>query len=165
MADLASTTSSVADLASTTSSAVPTSLVSALFLAITVLAGVIAYLFRHYTQRLKEIEKARDEHDCKIAEERACWAEERAKLSASREQIETELRLEFESKHRQALQDHVTTIRQIFEAARENENAARRDYAANMEFISRTAAEANDRIGMILDRFYDRLVATRRPPY
>jgi biopolymer transport protein ExbB/TolQ len=144
---------------------IPNNLVAALLFAITALAGVIAYLFRHFTNRIAELDTDRQKHDAEVAKERAQWAVDRAQLSGSREEIANELRLEFEAKHRQALQDHITTIREIFEAARENENTARREYTANMEFISRTAADANEKIGTVLERFYDRLASTRRPPH
>lgn len=143
---------------------VPTTLLAALGAAVVSLGGVVAYLFRHYTGRLKEIDDDRRRHDEQIAKERAAWVEERAHLSRSREEIETDLRLEFEGKLRQALQDHIAKLCEVFESARENENEARREYTKNVEFISRTAAEANEKIGMVLERFYDRLAA-KRPLY
>lgn len=134
---------------------VPTTLMGALVLAIIGLAGTVAYLFRFYSTRQVQAEKERREHDADHARERATWAAERASLLAERATLEALLRAEYEKRHREM-------VDRLYEEAREFETTARREYAANMELVANKAGEINDKIGTILERFYERYVNPRR---
>jgi len=140
----------------------PTTILPLLVVAIMALAGVIAYLFRYYSKRVSLLEKERLEREIahakereSLAKEREAWAVERTKLEGYR----VELRAEYEGKHRDLL-------RSVYDDLREYENNARREYAENMETVAGKAAEASDKIGVILDKFYDRFVGgPRRSPH
>jgi Tfp pilus assembly protein PilV len=123
-----------------TDPSVPTSLVAVLVIGVSALAAVIAYLFRHYQKR-----------EDAYQQERLAWVAERTRL----ELVETKLRAEYETRHREILETlHV--------AQREHENLVRREYAHNMEAVAATAQEANEKIGTVLDKFLDRFVGPRR---
>jgi hypothetical protein len=139
----------------------PTSLVSALFIAIGVLAGVVGYLFRHYQARTAIIEKERSTSDQSQALERKTWEAERLRLDGARDKFELEVRAEYETKHRIVLEQQVKMLASLHEAAREHENVARREFAETMEMVANKGVEASERVATVLDKFYDRFVAPR----
>jgi hypothetical protein len=107
------------------------------------------------------------------AKERTAWALERVELRTDfdkkiRElQAESDRRMreshtEYERKLREAVEKHAAMISELYDSARENEIAARREYTANMEIVATKAAEANDKIGAVLEKMYDRYVPSRR---
>lgn len=137
---------------------VPTSLVAVLVIAVAALAGTIVYLFKYYANRLADGEKSRLEHDKEIATERLQWAVERTRFEGYRE----EHRAEYEAKHRQLVEQQAVITRELYDALREHDNTARREYAANMEVVADKASEAADKIAAVLDKFYDRFVGSPR---
>jgi|SRR5262245_2656963 len=138
--------------------ATPTSLVTVLIVAITALAGVIAYLFRYYSSRQAAYEEQRLKREDEHAKERTAWAVERAELKGYSE----ELRAEFEAKFRAATERHAETVRSLYDVGRDHENAARREYLQNMEIVATKAAEAHDKIGAVLEKALDRSLGARR---
>jgi hypothetical protein len=128
---------------------VPTSLISALVIAVAVLAGVVVFLFKYYS----------GQHD-KVASERTQWAVDRARLEDQRENIELTLRAEYEGRHRVLAEEHAKALRDLFDRAREHENIARREYLANMEVLAAEAAKANEKIGLVLEKALDRFVGS-----
>lgn len=137
----------------------PTSLVTVFIIAITALAGVIAYLFRYYSSRQAAIEEQRLKREEEHARERTAWAVERAELKGYND----ELRAEFEAKFRALSERNAETIRTLYDVGRDHENAARREYLQNMEVVAAKAAEANDKVGAVLEKALERsLGATRR---
>jgi hypothetical protein len=140
---------SPADPGVTTDLPVPTSLISVLIIAVTVLAGVVVFLFKYYS----------GQHD-KVALERSQWAVDRAKLEDQREMDRLELRAEYETKHRMLSEENAKALRDLFDRAREHENVARREYLANMEVLAAEAAKANEKIGLVLEKALDRFVGS-----
>ena len=141
-----------------------------LILAIGGLVTTIVYLFKHYNAKLA----AREAQDLATervhAAEREKWAAERTAFGNHHEKI----RADYEEKHRQVVERHVGIINEMFAASRgredgmrgeflENADKARREIAQSMEAIASKAADAQDRISLVLDKFYDRLLGPRRP--
>ncbi len=168
----------------TTDLPTPTSMVVILSIAVTALAATVVFLFKYYSGRMTLVEderRKRDDEQAKErmttladqAKERTAWALERVELRADfdkkiRElQAESDRRLreshtEYERKLREAVEKHAATISELYEASRENEICARREYTANMEVVANKASEANDKIGAVLEKMYDRYVPNRR---
>jgi len=137
------------------------------------LAGVIAFLFKHYSTRIAERDAAwaaeRASDHAAWAKERTTWAAERAAYDGYRDK----LRAEFEERHRGLVVAQQQAIKEVFESSRlhedtmrreflENMDLARREFATNMETIATKASDASDRIALVLDKFYDRLLGPRR---
>lgn len=144
---------------------VPTSLVAVLIIAVTTLAGVIAYLFHYYSKRLKDegddkkrILEAASSERFEFAKERALWLVERTKHDA----VELQLRAEYESKHRQIAEAHAKTVQEIHDDARAHEDLVRREYTQNMETIAGKAEEAQARMALVFEKLHDRLAGSRR---
>jgi hypothetical protein len=127
----------------------PTSLAPLLIATILALAGVIAYLFRYYSKRAEDHGREREAW----AREREAWGAERVRL----ERFHVELRAEYESKYHE-------TLTTLYKEARENEAAARREYAENMDSVAQKAAEASARVATVMDKMYDYLIRPRRTP-
>lgn len=145
---------------------IPTTVVPLLIIAVVALAGVVVFLWKYYAGRLAALEEARQERDDERSREREQWTLERIKWAAERavlEEHDVELRAEFEERHRVLIERHAALIRSMHEEAREQEAIARREYTANMEIVALKAAEANSKIGAILDRCLERFVGARRP--
>lgn len=139
----------------------PMTLTGALIAAVTVLAGVIVYLFIHFSKQAKMERKAfqeeRKREDEAYAKGRQEWAVERVRL----EMAAKEVRSEYETRHRELMERHAEAIRQLYDDAREAESAARREYAQNMEVVAQKAAEAQEKVGHVLDKIYNRFIGTR----
>lgn len=131
---------------------VPTSLVAVLIIAVTALAGVIVYLWRHYANQEKDREKERLKREVDFANERAGWAAERAKLEARSDVVRDEIEAEYEAK-----------FREVLEASRKHEDEIRRDFARNIDVIAAQANASTDKIVTVLDKFYERYVGQRLP--
>jgi hypothetical protein len=140
--------------------ATPTSLVTVFIVAITALAGVIAYLFRYYSGRQAAAETAAIKREEDNAKERVAWAVERAELKS----YSDDLRAEYEAKFRSMAERHAETVRVLYDVGRDHENAARREYLQNMEIVAQKAAEANDKIGAVLEKALERSLGARRAP-
>lgn len=135
-----------------TDPAIPTSLVALLLLGISILGGVIAYLFNYYNKR-----------DKGHATEREAWAKEREAWAVERERhnhARAELKAEYETRYRE-------DYRLLWEQQRQHEDEGRRADADRMETIERTAAEANAKLALVLEKIYDRYIGpgARRPPH
>lgn len=141
---------------------VPTTLIGALALAVTALAGVIVYLWRFYQGRMAKASKAQLAQAEKHAEERQQWALERQRLLQTdddlmrmREELETRLRAEFEEKHRRVVDD-------VYRQAREDMREARKDFAEIMGAVQSEASKSSEKLAAVMDKFYDRYVGPRR---
>lgn len=124
--------------------------VTLLILAVTVLGGVVAFLFMFYARRMDNAAKERRELELAHAKEREHWAIERQKLDAYR----LENRAEYDHKAAELMRTMYTELR---EAA----DTMRREYTANIEVVSREASEASDRLGIVLDKISTRLLGRR----
>lgn len=125
---------------------------------IATLAAAVGYLWRYYSRRQSVTEaKHTNERDA-WAQERTAWSVERQRLEGFRDQ----LRAEYESKHNQAATHYAESIRALYDSTLEHENAARREYAANIESVSGTISESMDKIGVVIDKLYDRFIGPRR---
>lgn len=130
----------------------------ALLLAVTALAGTIAFLFKFYSGRLALADDARSKRDEEISKERIEWAKERTRM----ESMELSLRAEYEEKHRSLIETQAKIMQAIYDAGREHENRCRREYAQNMEVVAAKVTEATEKIGAVLDKMLDRVLGTRR---
>lgn len=136
----------------------PLTLVVALSIAVVTMAGVVAYLFRYFTKRNDTAEKERLHLLKSIADERAAWSAERVQLGVAHK----ENRAEYEAKHREVVERHAASLRQLYDDAREIEALARREYAANMEVVAEKARESQEKVGQVLDKIYNRFIVGLR---
>lgn len=139
-----------------TDPAIPASLVPLLVLAVVTLGGVVAYLFVFYNKRDKAYAAERKVH----ASEREMWAVERERWAVERERWErtrTEVRAEYDARYRDDAE-------RLYREQREYEETSRRADADRMESIARIAAEANTKVAMALEKFYDIYIGPRRRP-
>jgi hypothetical protein len=141
---------------------IPTSLVTVLVIAVTALAGVVVFLFKHYQGKLSEMETDRRAREAQQAQERTDWVKERTRLEKEQETFEIRIRAEFEAKYRALLEDQVRMMTEVHEAARENEKASRREFATTMEMVADKGTEASEKVATVLDKFLERFVTGRR---
>jgi hypothetical protein len=154
------TTSALPDGAGSTTN--PLTLVAVLVVAVLTMASVISYLFRYFSKRGDLERKSTAQERMQLFEERA---KERQEWEVARVRLEMsarEIRAEYEAKHREIVERHAEMIRALYEDAREQENLARREYAANMEVVAEKARQAQEKVGEVLDKIYNRFVGTRR---
>lgn len=140
----------------------PTSMTALLIAAVVALAGVIAYLFRHYQGRLSELAEARRKSDEAWAQERLAWAVERANRAKDQDVFEAQLRLEFEGKHRTMLEDTTRAISEAHIEAREREDMLRREYTKNTELIAEQTVRASEKVAAVMTKIHDRYVSPPR---
>lgn len=169
----------------------PTSLISVLVVAVVSLAGVVVFLFKYYSDKMSARDAADRATDKELALERTAWAAERGAHENYRDRIRAEfeekhrilaermadsIRQVYETSRKhddettRELLDNLDAARREFleslEATRRefmsNTDAARREFGVNMEAIATKAAESADRLGLVLDKFYDRLLGPRR---
>ncbi len=146
----------------TTDVLTPTTLTQVLVIAVVALAGVIVFLFKFYTGRLSVLEEGNARRAFEHAREREAWAVERAKLEISRDSAEEKSRAEYEVKHRSVVEKYAQDTRAIAEAAREHEDAQRREFFTNAEIVAARADETQAKVGALLDKALARLVGSRR---
>lgn len=123
----------------------------ALAIAVTVLAGVVVYLFKLYANVNAAIGKAREDNSAATAamnEERRTWKEREAKLEESVEKRVTAARVELSEKYAKELTEQVRL-------ARENDTNARREFAGIIEGMT-------DRQSEVLGKLADRITAVGR---
>lgn len=136
----------------------PLTLVVALSIAVVTMAGVVAYLFRYFTKKSDTAEKERLHLLEAIAKEREAWAAERVQMGLAHK----ENRAEYEAKHREVVERHAASLRELYDDAREQETISRREYAANMEVVAEKARESQEKVGQVLDKIYNRFIAGLR---
>lgn len=151
----------------------------ALIIAITTLAGVVAYLFRLYVSRNKEI-TSREEA---MASERHAAALERAVISSDHKRVlekieaehrheldvqarqfelqEAELRADHEKQWRETIERYDSAARRESEIFRAHEDQVRKEFTAIMEKVSDSAEKSASATAQVLQRFYDRFVGPR----
>jgi hypothetical protein len=135
----------------------PASLVSALALAVTTLAGVVVYLFRIYTRRNAKTESLLTRKDDDISKERAQWVAREAELEARADS----LRADYEQRSRELADRYAQSLKEAAAAAREREDIIRREYADVMEAVSAEASKASVLLAQVLEKFYTRFVGPR----
>lgn len=140
----------------------PLSLVAAMAIAVVTMAGAVAYLFKYFSGRTEAQRKSAESERIRLieahADERQNWAVERVRLEVAAKEI----RAEYETKHRELVERHSDALHQLYESAREHENLARREYAANMEVVAEKAREVQEKVGAVLDKIYSRYIGMRR---
>lgn len=155
--------------------AISTSLVAVLIIAVTALAGTVAYLWKYYSGRAAIASKETLFREAEHSKERAAWSEERTLWAAERVEIKgfaQAFRAEYEEKMRalsdkyaesvRALSEKYTeTLSETYDNTREQENVARREYLANMEVVAEKAQEAQSKIGAVLDKALERSLGAR----
>lgn len=141
---------------------VPKTLIGALAIAVSALAGTIVYLWRFYQGRMSKADKTRRLLDETHAKEREAWAVERTSTHESFETERAHLRLEFEEKHRILVEDYLKKAQDLYQLSREDQRAARKEFAEIMEIVSKEATKSSEKIATVLEKFYDRFVGPRR---
>lgn len=140
---------------------VPTSVIVLLGIAVSALAGVIAYLFKYYSGRMKESEDHRLKSEEVHAQERQTWAVERERLGNAR----NELRLEFEVKHREMLERAVDAMRELEAKLRAEYvrlvESVEESNTTNMKILADKADEANQRMSTVMEKLATRF--SQRP--
>lgn len=129
----------------------------ALIAAVITLAGVIVFLFTYYSGRLEQGEKQRSKLQDDIAQERISWAVERTRW----ESADVEIRAQYEEKHRALLEQQAHRMQAIYDAAREHENRARKEFTENMEIVASKVESLADKLGAVLEKLLDRALGTR----
>lgn len=150
------------DLGSAAAGSSPLTLVAALVVAVLTMASVISYLFRYFSKRGDAERKATAGERIRMIEEHAKERQDWAVARVHLEMAGRELRAEYETKHREVVERHADMIKALYEDAREQENLIRREYAANMEVVAEKARQAQEKVGEVLDKIYNRFVGTRR---
>jgi flagellar basal body-associated protein FliL len=140
---------------------IPPYLVAILVAAVLGLAGTVAYLFKHYSGKLSDVEDLRRRQADAIAQERQAWALERQKFDDQRDDFELKIRVEYETKHRALLETQVKLIAELHEVGRLHENEVRREFAELMATVADKAQESSDKIANVMDKFYNRYVGSR----
>jgi hypothetical protein len=117
--------------------------------ALIFLSAVIV-LFRMYI-------KHRDGAEAKSVE----LASEHAKKEGEWERRMVEVRVEFERKHRETVEQFSKELRELYEDSRGHEDQVRKEYAAMMSGLSDDYTRSSGEIVRVLDKFYDRFVSPR----
>ena len=139
-----------------------------LLTAITVLAGVIGYLFKLLISKSKEQVTS----EAAIGEERKAWAVERQKLAsdaalerqklaAEYEIKELELKAEYEKRHREVIERYDSIARADSARMLAHEDQVRKEFADIVENVSTEIEKANAATAAVLQKFYDRFVGPR----
>lgn len=146
-----------------------TTLVGVLSLAVAALAIVVTYLFKYYSKRFANANEALLKAHAQCAAERAdfaserkAWAIERTQLECKLDELEGHIRSEYDAKLLRALEAHATQIDRIYSEARGNADAARREYIANMDQVNAKASESVAKLGIVMEKMYDRFVSAPR---
>lgn len=141
----------------------PTSLVAATIIAVVALAGVVVYLFRFYQKRIDTMQNESRETLAGIAQERIDWAKERQRFSDAseeyevlRDKFESQIRAEYEEKHRIVVQNYARQVSDMYEAQRSHDKQVRHEFAELMETIAQQAEDSTGKIAVVLEKFIDR---------
>lgn len=124
---------------------------------ITVLASVIAYLFKLYVSRNREVAEA----TLAMIKERNEWAIERAQLVANAEVQEQELRADYEKRWRELIERYDDIVSRDHAENRRHEDQVRKEFADIMERVAAESARSSQALVTMLQKFYDRWVAPR----
>jgi hypothetical protein len=124
-----------------------------LIIAISTLAGVVAYLFRFYNKRDAKLQEERKQ----IIAERSGWALEREGWEKERLRI----RLEFEEKHREVVENYAKALHEDVSNSREREDKIRNEFGELMEEVRDDAQKSSSALVDTLQKFYDRFVGPR----
>jgi flagellar biosynthesis/type III secretory pathway M-ring protein FliF/YscJ len=135
--------------------------------AVFVLGWVVWFLFRRYDRRIDENAAAL----LAMEKERGAWAVERLAITAEREKERLswvlgaeKVRTEFEVKHRELSTQYATALADQVRLGRENETAARREYADTLEDMAEKHMESSATASATIDKLTDRIVIVSKPP-
>ncbi len=119
------------------------------------LAYLAWYLFRRYEKRM-------DAEIAGFVVERKAMDEERRAMEEERKQCALDkerLRTEYEARHREMVVAYTHQFAEHTKASRENENAARREFAGTIEEMAEQQAKASSAQVAMIDKLTDRIVA------
>lgn len=114
-------------------------LIGVLMVAVSVLAGVVVYLYRDGRRLQRQVNK-----------ERAEWKVERAGLAG-----------DFEQKLRLAAEDYANEVVRLGDTHAEREKQTRHEFTEVVEQISAEAEKSADVIRAVLQKFLDRFIGPR----
>lgn len=137
---------------------IPTTLVGALILAVTALAGVVVYLFKLYVGRNTTAEANAAKKDEDVARMRAAWDVERESWEAER----MRLLMEYERKRADLAEGYAMETGEIRDGALVREDALRKDFGDRLERISAEAAKAAHAQVEVLTKLKERFIGPRR---
>jgi hypothetical protein len=151
------------------STEVPSTLVGALVVAVTVLAGVVVVLFKLYIGRNATAEKAISDKDKEMADERKGWAVritqhegELAKLRLVADAELESLRADCEKRMREHADSYATELQEARDMHLGREDAIRKDCLDRIERIEKQASDAAQAQNVVLNKIYERFVGPRR---
>lgn len=130
-----------------------------------VVALAFAYAIIHLFRALREDSAARIADAQAHDQERVEAAVREQKLRNELITKETELRAEYERKHREALDQHTQIARAERRENREHEDRLRAEYAKMMEEVRDDANKSSDALIEVLQKFYERFVGPARGRY
>jgi putative heme iron utilization protein len=139
-------------------SASPWTLTSVLVIAISVLATVVAYLFKLYVGNNKDAVAK----EAAMVSERASWAIERVRLAAEVEAKVAEAEASYEKRFRELIERYDDIARRKDEANRVHEDQVRKEFADIMERVATESGKSASALVEILQKFHDRFVGPRR---
>lgn len=140
----------------------PTWLLGILIFTISILASVIAYLFRYVNRRTLSHEKHRRELEQAHERERATWIEEKAAWDAEREAERETERADYETKHRELIERYEELARADREAHITREDQLRHENAANLERIAQSAQSRSASELALLEKLSARIGGRRK---
>lgn len=136
----------------------PWTLTGVMVIAISVLATVVAYLFKLYVGNNKDLAK----NEVAMVNERAAWAIERARISTDAETKVAEAEAAYEKKFRELIERYDDISRRRDEASRAHEDQVRKEFADIMERVAAESGKSASALVDILQKFHDRFVGPRR---
>lgn len=137
-------------------------IVGGLIFVIVTLAGVIAYLFKLYNRRVVSHDKQRRELEAAHALERNRWIEERAAWDAEREAETLQLRLDYETKHRELAEGYIKQSAHDRAQHLLREEQIRKDGGELMEKMQDRAAVSTQAMVDLLQKIHQRFLGGRR---
>jgi hypothetical protein len=140
-----------------------------LLTAVSVLATVVAYLFRANQKMVKDASKERREHDAALADkdrvfakEREAWMVERVQWEHDRELDRANDERSFEQRYRELVQRQESDLAHDRALARAYVDQVRKECADQVELIAQKMQEASERTAQVLDKIYDRFLSGPR---
>jgi hypothetical protein len=137
-----------------------------LLLTISVLGGVVGYLFKLYNRRVVQHEKQNLTKDADHTAERNHWLEEKAAWDAEREAEHARLALGYETKARELAESYIKQSALDRTQHLQREDQTRKDAQEMVDRVTRDGAAAANKMADILQKMHDRFQGgrpSRRP--
>lgn len=137
-------------------------IVGTLIVVVIALAGVIVYMFKLYNRRVVSHDKQRRELEAQHALERNRWIEERAAWDAERESETLQMRLDYETKHKELAEAYIKQSAHDRSEHLAREEQIRKDSGLLIEKMQERAAVASQATADLLQKIHQRFLGGRR---